>query len=219
MRALALVVIGPLGCSGSDHVTDAACAPAIVYLDRAGGSYDHGSADDASANLSLLVDMPRVLPAWPHDDVNWGELVDCIRTALAPFPLQVTEVDPGVVPHLELVFTTAYWAGPAGTSYVVPDSCRPGHQVEFVFGDALPTYTRACQIAMIGFAEMTANLTLGDNCNDLVNLAMDCAPVRSFIDQTVHCVDDFDQPTTCRCGGATTENVFQALAAQFPSCP
>src|SRR5450755_4064832 len=106
MRALALVVL--VACGGSDHVPDATCAPAIVYLDRGGGSYDHGALDDATANLSVIVDVPRVLPPWPHDDANWGDLVSCIRTALAPFPLQVTEVDPGVAPHVELVFTTSY---------------------------------------------------------------------------------------------------------------
>ena len=201
---------------GGGATPDATCGPTIVYLDQLGGAYDHGSVDDATANLSVLVDQPRTLPAW--DGPDWASLTDCIRTALAPFPITVTEVDPGAVQHVEIVFTTSYWAGDPGTSVIVPSNCRDDHQLEFVFGDALPTFTRACQIAMIGFAEMTANLTLGDNCNDLVNLAQDCAPQRAFVDQTVNCVDDSDQPAACRCGG-TSENVFQTLAARFPTCP
>jgi hypothetical protein len=211
----ALLLVAACGNSGSQAPT---CSPGILYLDRFGGAYDHGSVDDATANLSVLVDQPRTLPPWPNGDDNWTEVTACIRTALAAFPITVTETDPGAVDHVEIVFTTTYWAGDPGTSVIVPSNCRSGHQVEFIFGDALSTSTRACQIAMLGFAEMTANLTINDNCNDLVNLAPDCSPQRAFIDTTANCVDETDEPSACRCGG-TTENVFQALADRFPTCP
>lgn len=223
MRALVIdaqrcgvLIFGLAGCGHAGG--EAVCEPAIVYLDQQGGAYDHGGVDDATTNLSVLVDQPRTLPAWPANGPDWSEVGACIRAALAPFPITVTEVDPGLAPHVEIVFTTSYWAGDPGTSFIVPNNCRSDHQLEFVFGDALPDATRACQIAMLGFAEMTANLTLDDNCNDLVDLAQDCSPVRSFVDDTVTCVDDRDQPAACRCGG-TTENTFAALAARFPSCP
>lgn len=190
----------------------------MLYLNRHGGAWDHGAHDDASANLSILIDAPRTLAAWPKDDVDWGLLVDCIRTGLAPFPLAITEVDPGAVPHTEIVFTTASWAGGAGTTSIIPDSCRPGHQVEFVFGDALPTFARACHVALRSYAQMIAELSFGDDCMDLVNNEMDCAPVRTFVDATATCVDATNQPTACRCGG-TTQNSFQAMRAAIPACP
>ena len=218
MRILALCCLA--ACGGSDVAVDAACEPSIVYLNRTGGDYVHGGRDNASLNQSALVDAPMTLAAWPHDDIDWRSLVDCITTALAPFPVAVTEIDPEMTTHLELVFTTTYWAGSAGTTMIVPDACRPGHQVEFVFGSALPTYARACQVALVGLAEMRAQLSLGDDCRDFVNNEQDCAPTRTFLDQAVTCVDAANQTTPCRCGnGETTENTYRAMAAAFPRCP
>ena len=93
-----------------------------------------------------------------------------------------------------------------------------GHQIEFVFGDALPTTARACHVALQGFAQMTALLSLDDNCHDFVNNAQDCAPERFFVDVDATCVDAASQAAPCRCGG-TTQNTYQALAAKFPACP
>jgi hypothetical protein len=206
-------------CGHSDATPDAyVCVPSIVYLDRAGGSYDHGKVDDATQNLSAIVDVPRVLPPWPGDDVNWGDLTACVRDALSVFDVQVTEIDPCDVPHLELVFTTAYWVDPAVT-HVFPSSCRPGHQIEFVFGDALATPTRACEVAMGGLAEMTAQLGPSENCLDFTSPAMDCG-VRFFLDADLACVDPATNlPAPCRCdASATTEDPFQALATMFHGC-
>ena len=180
--------------------------------------YDQGRFDNAALHQSVLLDGPRTLPPWPRDPQEWNLMTACIRSGLASFPVNVTEQDPGMTPHVEIVFTTAYWGQPAAQTMVVPASCT-AHQLEFVFSDALPpTYSRPCQMALIGYAEMTANLSTGDDCKDILNLGMDCVPERMFLDETATCVDDFGQPTTCRCGG-TTENPYQALAAAHPACP
>ena len=214
--ASALVLLA--ACGGGNTVPDAACQPAILYLDRTGGMWDHGARDDASGNLSILVDAPRMIPAWPKDDADWSLLVDCIRTALAPFPLTITETDPGAVPHTEIVFTTSYWAGSVATTAIIPDSCRAGHQVEFVFGNALATRARACHVALRSYAQMIASLSFGDRCEDLLNDQMDCVPDRTFVDVQATCVDGNGQAIGCRCGG-TTQNSFAAMTAAIPSCP
>jgi hypothetical protein len=214
-RALVLLIVG---CGGSDAPTpDAACQPATLFLNRNGGDYDTGPFDDALANHSVLLDGPRHLDPYPHDDLTWASTVACIRGGLGPFPIEIVETDPSPSPHVEIVFTTTYWAGSPGTTQIIPDSCRLGHQLEFVFGDALPTDARACQMALVGYAQMTANLSIGDNCLDFLDLSADCAPNRSFVDEEVACVDALDQPTTCRCGG-TTQNTFRGMTAAFPGC-
>ena len=213
---LALVIAA---CSSGDPVpVDTACVPATLYLNRDGGDYDTGAFDDAAANRSVLLDAPLRLDPYSHDDIDWANTVQCIREGLAPFPIAITETDPGLVPHVEIVFTTTYWAGPAGTTMVVPGGCRPGHQLEFVFGDAIATDLRACQMALIGYAQMTANLSIGDNCLDFLDLSMDCSQARTFVDETVACVDQAGQPIACRCGGAS-QNTFAAMTAAFPACP
>jgi hypothetical protein len=214
-----LVVV--FGC-GSTPDPVVACEPAVLYLNRDGGDFSAGGVDDASMNRSVLIDepiaQPRHLDPFPHDDITWAAITACVRGGLAPFPIEIVELDPGPSPHVELVFTTSYWDGPAGTTVIVPGGCRSTHQLGFVFGDALPTDVRACQMALVGYAQMTANLSIGDNCRDFLDLSTDCVPERAFIDEEVVCVDLADQPIECRCGG-TTQNTFAAMAAAFPSCP
>lgn len=217
MRWLFVAGIAALGC-GEDPPTHITCEPAIVYLKRDGGVFKPGPRDDSSTNMSVLLDVERTLPPWPKPNDEWDALVACFKDHVFALPrLEVVTDDPGAVPHTEIVFTTSYWNG-AGTTTIVPASCRPDHELEFVFGDALPTTARACDVTLREFAIMSANLSLGDDCHDLVNNSADCSPDRSFLDQTINCVDDAAQPAPCRCGG-TTENTYRALATKFPPCP
>ena len=217
MRAAVVVVSTLAACGGDDVPIDVTCRPVVVYLNGSGGEFLQGNRDDAVMNISSVLDMARTLAPWPKSD--FPALVDCMKTGLAPFPrLEVTEVDPGMTPHVEIVFTDTYWAG-AGMTSLVPGACRSGHQIELVFGTAVPTTERACHVTLQGFALMTAQLSLNDNCYDLVNNYQDCSPVRSFVDQTSNCVDAAtNQPGACRCGGGTTENTYQALTTLYPSC-
>src|SRR5262245_23064516 len=136
-RALLVGLLAACGGGGNASV-DATCQPSVLYLNRSGGAYDHGLADDAALNLSSIVDGPLALAPYPHDDIEWSDTVACIRSALQPFPIQITENDPGMVPHVELVFTTAYWAGSPGQTHVIPGSCFAHQELGFVFGNALP---------------------------------------------------------------------------------
>jgi hypothetical protein len=211
-RWLQLVCL--VGCGGSaEHM----CPPTTVFLDRDGGHYEPAADDDPAINGSVIVDQARDLPGWPSAAASWDAVTSCIRDALAPVGAEVTEVDPGATPHYEIVFTTSYWAGSGGETSVVPSNCGHAHRIAFVFGDALPTAPRACQIALIALGEMAADLSLDDNCADFLNPAIDCVPDRFFVDGAANCVDISDQPTACRCGG-TTQNTFQAMTAAFAPC-
>ena len=204
-------------CGGGSAGDDATCQPSVLYLNRTGGAYDRGGFDDAVDNRSTILDGARTLAPYSKDDIDWGIETACIRAALAPFPVTITETAP-TTPHVELVFTTSYWAGTPLT-HVSPDGCRTDYQLGFVFGDAISTNARACQVAMIAFAQMTASLSYGANCRDIVDRSMDCVPERMFIDETVSCVDGNAQPAACRCGGGTTQNTYRAIAAAHPACP
>ncbi|HEY6033193.1 MAG TPA: hypothetical protein VIV58_03010, partial [Kofleriaceae bacterium] len=124
----------------------------------------------------------------------------------------------GMTPHLELVFSDAYWADPAVT-HVFPASCKPGHQIEVIFGDALATPTRGCELAMAGLAEMVGQLGPSQNCLDFTSPANDCG-IRSFLAVDEACVDaQTDLPAPCRCDAtATTQNSFATLDALMHAC-
>ncbi len=213
------ILLGLLAACGSDDAPiTIRCEPHPVYLNRMGATFAPANNDDSINNLSAALDTEQTLAPWPKDDVDWQNLVECIRGALVGLPrLVVTESDPGNVPHVELVFTTSHWTTPAQT-FVVPASCKAGHHVGFVFGNALATSQRACHIAMQAFGLMTAQLSLGSDCHDFMNNAQDCSPSRAFLAQTVDCVDANNQPAECRCGG-TTQSSYDALEAVFPVCP
>jgi len=214
----ALAMVGWVACGGEPAIPDAPCEAAVLYLNRTGADYAYAGRDDSSQNVSELIDVPRTLPPWPHDDLDWASLTACIRTRLAPFPVEITETDPSMRPHAEIVFTTASWVGSPGTTNLVPSACRSGHEVQFVFGNALPTYARACHVALRGYAQMTALLSIADNCEDILNADMDCSLERTFTDRESMCVDASAQPAPCRCGGAATQNSFTAMQAAL-SCP
>ncbi len=220
MRLAPAVVALLLGaaCQSDAPPPDAPCEPAVLYLNRTGGTYIHAAGDDSSQNVSQVIDTMRTLPPAPYDDIDWAAIVSCIRTALAPFPVTITETDPGMAAHTELVFTTSYWGGSPGQTSIFPGACRPGLEVGFVFGSALPTTQRACHIALRTFAQMTARLSLADDCTDVLNDDADCSMMRWFNDHESTCIDGARNPVPCRCGG-TTQNSFVAMTAAISACP
>lgn len=212
------MVLAFAACGESSHHVDVDCAGGVIYLDRFGGTYTQASVDDASFNASEIVDGTRVLAPYSGSDQDWADLTGCIREALASFDTVVTEDDPGMTPHIELVFTDSYWANPAVTN-IFPESCEPGHQIELIFGDALATPIRGCEVAMAGLADMVAQLGPSENCLDFTSPAMDCG-VRSFLAVESACVDPATNlPAPCRCDtNATAQNSAKALATVFHPC-
>lgn len=218
MRTLVAMLAACGACgNGGETFFDAKCEPAVLYLNRTGATYQHGGFDDSSANFTPIVDIERTLPPWPYDDIDWASLTSCIRAGLAQVPVTVTEIDPGPTKHTEIVFTTSYWGGQAGTTMITNGGCRDNYEVIFLFGNALPTYARACHLAVRTYAQITANLDLVGDCEDFMNNQLDCSEMRTFKDAEAACVDDADVPTDCRCGGAT-QNTYRALLAAT-TCP
>src|SRR5207302_3276061 len=79
------------------------CSANIIYLNRNGGAYRPGSLDDSRTNTSSIV-VPRTeIPAFERGDAAWQTLLGCVKQAYGRFNVQVTDVDPGSVPHVEAV--------------------------------------------------------------------------------------------------------------------
>jgi len=94
-------------------------------------------ADDARASRSSLVTRSSYLPAFGWGSGTWGSLVECVRSAYAPFDLEVTDVDPGSQPHLEIVVagTSANLGFAPNVGGVAPGEC-PGDVVDNSVGFA-----------------------------------------------------------------------------------
>ena len=79
-----------MACGHSTQPSPDACQPSVVFLNQNGGHYEHGVADDATLNLSVVVDTPLDLAAWPSTAPSWSDVSGCIRDGLAPFAVEVT---------------------------------------------------------------------------------------------------------------------------------
>jgi hypothetical protein len=80
-----------------------ACTAHTVFLNRGGGMYTKGAADDARTNISSALDMNRTIVAATTDDADWTAVKTCVTAKLALFGIAVTDVDPGQALHTEVV--------------------------------------------------------------------------------------------------------------------
>lgn len=75
----------------------------VIYLNRSGVSVTPGSSD-SRINRTSVTDQPATIPAWHVTDEVWADTVTCLQTMFLPFDVELTEIDPGMTPHIEAVF-------------------------------------------------------------------------------------------------------------------
>jgi hypothetical protein len=190
------------------------CKPAsVLYLNRSGGTYKPGDEDDSSTNTSMIVDVSRQIPAYPHDEEHWGNVVSCIRAGLQPFNIDVVEEDPGDATHMEVVFTTSFW-GQENVSALSPAFCDPSPRaIAFVFGSAFAAGAahEECEVAIQAFAVGVTTLDHAFRCEDYLSWLTGCGD-KSWVDESVPCGEL--EARECQCGGAT-QNSFQTMLSRF----
>jgi len=213
--------------AGADAAPSCSDPALPVFLERGGGSFRAGPEDPAT-NHSSMVQGTTALTGYTVDDAAWNEIVACVADHLAPFHLRVTDVDPGAVDQLEIVFTdaTANTLGyPSGLRALSPFACGGlRDSVHFV----LPTEVGASQpprdlcllaVQAVGHA---AGLEFTTDCSDLmaadiIDLAQ-CTGAGGFTDADLPC--GTVAPTTCMCGtNLTTQNSAAKMTAAFGACP
>jgi uncharacterized protein (TIGR03382 family) len=75
----------------------------VIYLNRTGVTVTPGPSD-ARLNRSSVTKQAATIPAWNPTDEVWADTVACLEQMFAPFDVELTEVDPGMTPHIEAVF-------------------------------------------------------------------------------------------------------------------
>jgi MYXO-CTERM domain-containing protein len=191
-----------------------------IYLNRNGGLYKAGAANDSGANITPLLPMgTRVIGPALLLDSEWQEVVQCVKDKFAPYSAKVTDVDPGTSAHLEIVFgnsTATEFFPPPDPMYefygVSPSpSCASGQPIDraigFVFTkqiqEALPTsyVKRMCEYGAL-LAGRSLTLDYEYDCTSVMSLREDCDPAvpRSFSTTAVPCGSTSARP--CVCGGS-----------------
>ncbi len=117
----------------------------LIYLDHckpAGCTVTRGSVNDSRSNRSTITPTgARWLAPFNGSDEVWTQLVACVRDVMGPFRVQVTDVDPGNVPHHEAMIAglpgqLGFGNGVAGVS---PFSCGViANSISFTFANLAP---------------------------------------------------------------------------------
>ena len=131
--------------------TSARAQSRTVYLNKNGVTLTPGG-NDARINRSSIVTSQVSVPPWNVSSTVWSQTVTCLRETFAPFDVQITETDPGDLPHIEAVFGGSPTAlGLSGNfSGVSPFSstCKIiENSMVFTFTDVIPQKAQlACEI-------------------------------------------------------------------------
>ena len=148
---------------------EVACpAPTIIYLNKLGGVFGHGSPESAVYNTSLMFNVvPQNLAEWaPSTSAVWDDIVATFENVLSEFNIDVVTNDPGNIDHYEIVITTDSPAeffelpasfAPETLAVMVSPGCLQSQRVAFVFPKSigvsevtLPHYLLKATGLMIG---------------------------------------------------------------------
>lgn len=72
----------------------------IVYMNKNGATLVPGN-NDARTNRSSIPGQTSQIPPFEGSAAEWNAIMACVRNGFAAFDIQVTDVDPGNVPHFE----------------------------------------------------------------------------------------------------------------------
>jgi MYXO-CTERM domain-containing protein len=76
----------------------------IIFLRRCpegGCTVRFGPDDDSRSDISQLADGTRTISKFTRGDAVWSSVVECVKRTYRVFDIEVTDVDPGNVPHYE----------------------------------------------------------------------------------------------------------------------
>jgi hypothetical protein len=201
---------GNLNCNAEQVcVEPPQCMPSnIVYLNRDGGTYTPGS-DDSRTNTSSILSADKTVSARTISTVEWNQLLTDTRQTLAAYDIAVVDVDPGNVPHLEIVLTdmTGNQFGISGALGISPGCSDDISLIAFMFGGTAGVPLKDLVASRIG---LTLGLSYSTECSDLMTWDLGCFG-STFSDVSLLCGQD--QATTCRCDttGETKQNSHQSM--------
>jgi hypothetical protein len=233
MRILLASVLALSACGSDDAaIPDAAIPDAAVpdataltampiFVNRAGGTYQGGPTNDSRTNTTTIVSAAATLGPYTVTDERWADQLSRLRTMFAPFNVEIVDVDPGDVPHHEVVMVPASdWSqviNQSGVGGLSPFTCAPiANAITFVNPESFGTddFNIAWTAAQgVGNA---AGLDHAFSCPDVMTFLDSCGESKSFTDADVAC-GEFEARSCC--SGAATQNSYQTLVSVFGAAP
>jgi len=186
----------------------------ILFLNRYGGVYSSGGSN-SSNNVQSISEGVWTMPPFSRGDALWNDFMRCSRLMWERFDIEVTDVDPGAVAHLECVVSgrpqhLGLGSNVGGISPITGNCSVIERAVSFAFAEL---YGANMQLLCETVAqEVSHSLGLDHEflCLDPMTYQTGCGP-KWFQDEAAQCGED--HPRTCRCG--FTQNSVQALLARL----
>jgi hypothetical protein len=202
--------------------TEALAARLVLFVNGKGATYRSAQIDDAATNRSSIVASfgknQLTVPAWSHGAASWKAMMACVAEGMRHFDIQVTDQDPGAVPHIELAvggglaqlgIQDSFW----GIAPLSSDCSVATGGVGFVVSEDIGGVMGAAVAAEVCHVVLhEAGHALGLDhrwlCEDHMTYRQDCGNPRRFHDRAAPC-GELDGPRACQCGA--TQNSVQHL--------
>jgi MYXO-CTERM domain-containing protein len=200
----------------ADGSSIAHAAAYIIYMNRDGGTFVPGNNDSRTNRSSIPAQTSQILP-WNVSDAGWQQVMDCVRDIYAPFDIEITDVDPGNVAHMESVVAgfpqdVGMENGVGGVSPFTTDCGVINNSIVYTFAEVYGNdYETICEVV----AQETAH-SFGLDHEFLASDPMtylDFNGLKTFQDQDVACGEfqaracGLPQQPVCR----ETQNSFALL--------
>ena len=189
--------------SAEEGMTSGAPSHRVIFLNKNGGTFSPGF-DDSSRNVASVVDEVSKVPAYEKSAANWKTLVACVKKQYAAYDVDVVDVDPGKVPHIEAVIggspkDIGMGSSVGGVSPMTSSCDVIERSVVFVFSKQFGDVQVECEIAAQEIAH-SVGLDHEYLCEDPTSVLGGCGR-KTFQDKAVACGED--SPRRCMCGDAT----------------
>ncbi len=218
-----VVVLAAATTSGIDfHLALAGSPPLpLIFLEDckpAGCVYFRSGYEDSRINRSTIPDAGTVtLPPFALPAEFWNDLVACVQRAYRPFAVEVTDVDPGNVPHLEHVIAglPGQLGQSSGTAGVSPFSCGfISNSISFTFSGiygTVPTPEILDELCWTAVHEIGHQHGLDHHAYvpDAMTYASGCGS-KLLPARDVACGEFTARPCTC---GVASENSYARIRA------
>jgi hypothetical protein len=210
----------PIDAPAVDPVDAAVDAPAvttrIVFLNRNGGTYTVGNFDSVANTQNYSTTTVQAQP-YPYGDPEWATTKDCVTALFSPFNVNIVDVDPGAVDHVEVLVTTTpqtfgVQSGTTGIAPATADCSAYERGLALVFATSFGqggTRLVCEQIASMIAADYGLDWAM--HCPDVMTYLSNCGD-KAFRDVDAMC-GEFSA-RACRCGG-TTQNSYRFLAGRL----
>jgi uncharacterized protein (TIGR03382 family) len=187
----------------------------IIYMNKGGVTLTPGN-NDSRTNRSTLVSSTRAVPAWNASATTWNGVMTCFRDMFSRWDVQVVDVDPGNVPHIEAVFTSSpssigMSSGVGGVSPFTQDCSVIENSIVFTFTGSFGTNAQTICEVMAQEVAHSYGLDHEMLASDPMTY-LSYSGKRTFKDQTVSCGEY--QNRACGIGGSVcrpNQNSVQLL--------